>query len=192
MERLGQKKATSPRSLLIMVVVFLVFGIGKMWYGDSSDTLEGAIRKLWKFPVTVVMSEDAHNGVIFKEKEMYVFNTYDKWLGRYFYSGSGEDGWRYDVGFDAMMLRTIYQEGIGDVVWGVVDTVKPVKEVEVLFIDRKDPTHTISMKIPVTNKGFIGYQKNQLYVSETDAANKWQVHAVVYASDGSVLMKKDF
>jgi hypothetical protein len=160
--------------------------------GCSSQTLDQAIQNEWESPVAIVMTEDTKHGVIFKENDQYIFNTFDKSNGRYEYSEDGEDGFRFEGSNNPLFVRTIYREGRGDIIWGALKTEKEVKEIKITFIDKKKPGNEISMSVPIVNNAFIGYPPVQLYHSEIEAATKWAVHAVVVDSNDSVAMERTY
>jgi hypothetical protein len=162
--------------------------------GCSYQTLDQAIQNDWEYPVTIMMTAETKQGVVFQEKgqDQYIFNTFDKANGRYEYSPDAEDGFRFDGLNNPLFVRTVYREGRGDIIWGVLKTEQEVKEIIITFIDKKKPGNEISMNVPIVNNAFIGYPPGLLYRSEMEAAAKWTVHAVVVDSNGSVVMERTY
>lgn len=138
--------------LLFLFIIFL-----NKYIGYSS--LEKVIEASWGNNVKVLDSNKEKEIVIFKifsgnEQETYVINTYKEENGKFKYSKENEEGFIVNSPY---MLRINEFEGVGNVIWGVIndrDLKDLIKEVEIKFENKKTYQNFV-VKGVVKNNVFI-------------------------------------
>lgn len=122
---------------IVGISIFFLFVIFLSKY-TGYTSLEKAIEASWGEDIKVLDSNKEKNIVIFNifsgnEQGIYVINTYESKNGKFKYVTESEEGFKVNSPF---MLRINAFEGVGNVIWGVInnrDLKGVVKKVEVKF-----------------------------------------------------------